>query len=335
MLLHVAFLLFAAIFTITQIAKDEPISLAMADVSYEVETELEMDIEFEEMEEEPLEEMEEFAEVPLEAMEPAELAEFSESEVEFESDFGDLSADFDMSEGISDGDGEDSDATGEPKFFNVKGGPKPRTIVYVVDNSNSMTGKNRKTKGFGRMETALIELAKSIHSLDKKQRFYIVFYSDTAYGLFHPHTENDYVLATPKNKQRVNAWLDTVECCLFTKGNEAFEVARRLKPDLIYLLGDGAFGDKAHVKLINNPIKGSRIEALGMKLDKRAAARFADIAEAHGGKYRDVGITPDGLKILQNFGPRKANNKRGPVWGVKLPVQDMRKNKMKKNPKKK
>ena len=51
-----------------------------------------------------------------------------------------------------------------------------------------------------------------------------------------------------------------VQCCLLEL---AFEKARQLKPELIYLLGDGAFTDNAGAKLIKNPIKGARIEALG------------------------------------------------------------------------
>jgi len=69
------------------------------------------------------------------------------------------------------------------------------------------------------------------------------------------------------------------------------------------------------------------MQGLGMKLSDDNAKRFAQIAKAHGGKYRDVGITADGLRILQSYGPRPKNSVRGPVWGVTLPVKKKKKKK--------
>lgn len=325
MILHTGLIVVLAIITMTQM-QDETITLAMGEVSEQVENVIEMPLEFEEMEE-PVEEFEELTEpVDEQLMESDVITEALETEVMVNSDFGDISADVDMSEVFGEGEMTlEETSKMAPKFFNA--GTQAKKIVYVVDNSNSMTGKNQNSKGYGRMETALIELAKSVNSLDRSQYFYIVFYSDTAYGLFHPNTVSDYIRATPKNKQMVNAWLDTVECCLRTNGTEAFEVARKLDPELIYLLGDGAFTDRAHEKVLKRPIKGAKIETLGMNLDGKAAERFKAISKAHKGTYRDVGITKDGAKILAKFGPRKSNNKRGPVWGIELPVEPKKKKK--------
>ena len=331
MILHTGLIVILAIITMSQI-KDDTITLAVGEVSPEVEAVIDIPLEFEELEE-PVEEFEELTETFEESMslDSDVVSEVVENDLLVNSDFGDLSADADLSEVFGDGEKSlEETANSKPQFFRPTGN-MAKKIVYVVDNSNSMTGKNKNSKGYGRMETALIELAKSINSLESSQYFYIVFYSDTAYGLFHPSTVSDYIPATPKNKRRVNAWLDTVQCCLRTNGNEAFEIARKLDPELIYVLGDGAFGDKAHQKLVARPIKGAKIETLGMNLQGNAANGFKAIAKAHGGTYRDVGITADGAKILAKFGPRKGNNKRGPVWGVKLPVQAKQgKNKKKK-----
>ena len=114
--------------------------------------------------------------------------------------------------------------------------------------------------------------------------------------------------------------MNTVECCYRTDGKEAFEIARALKPELIYILGDGAFTDGSDIALGQNPIKGARVEVLGMNLNGGTARRFKALADAHNGNYRDVGLTEDGQKILDEYGPRKGNLIRGPVWGINLPV---------------
>ena len=50
--------------------------------------------------------------------------------------------------------------------------------MFVVDNSNSMIR--------GRFETALLELIRTVDNMTPKQQFYVIFFSDTAYRVFHP-----------------------------------------------------------------------------------------------------------------------------------------------------
>jgi len=190
------------------------------------------------------------------------------------------------------------------KFFGTESSGS--RIVFVVDNSNSM--------GQGKLETALIEMYKAIEQLNEDQRFYIVFYSDTAYGLFHPSTEPRMVHATKANKARVRAWLGTIEMCLRTDAQEAIDLALKQYPDLMYLLGDGAIFDNADKRLANNP-------TLGMNVKPQDAERFKAVADAHNGTYRDVGVTDEGKALLKRDGPRPKNNERGPIWGIKLPVK--------------
>ncbi|QDU76082.1 hypothetical protein Pan97_31270 [Bremerella volcania] len=194
------------------------------------------------------------------------------------------------------------------KFFGTKA--EGQRICFVVDNSASMTS--------GRMETALVELDKAIDSLSAKQKFYIVFYSDTAYPLFYPTPAMEMVNANDKNKKLVRDWLSTVQMCWRTDGRDAITLALNLKPDLIYILGDGAFTDKADIELANTSLKGITIHTMGMQVKKQDRDKFAAIAQAHGGTYKDVGITDEGKQLMKMNGPIPRNQKRNGIWGIKL-----------------
>lgn len=194
------------------------------------------------------------------------------------------------------------------KFFGTQA--KGNRLVFVVDNSNSM--------GKGKFETALVELSKAIKTLGPKQRFYIIFYSDTAYPLFYPRVMREMIPATPANVRRVGVWLSTVQMCLQTRGEDAMRIAMMLRPDVIYLLGDGRFTDKTTEILLKNPVPGVVIHTLGMQLSKNEATEFAAIAKSHRGKYRDVGVTPEGRAMLEAMGPRPKNKSPNGYWGIAL-----------------
>lgn len=215
--------------------------------------------------------------------------------------------------GLSESLGEGLDkmsGTGEKisaSFFGSK--TTASTFVFCIDNSNSMTR--------GKFETALDQLAKTITKLGPQQRFYIIFYSDTAYPLFWPRPVKDLIPATPRNKTATLNWLGSVELCLKTKGREAMELAISLDPDVIYVLGDGAFTDDAAKFMAAQKLDGTVVHTLGMEVRDKDAAQFESIAKTHGGTYHDVGIDPRGAEMAKRA-PRKKNNKRGPVWGVGL-----------------
>ncbi|MBA2113770.1 VWA domain-containing protein [Bremerella alba] len=194
------------------------------------------------------------------------------------------------------------------RFFGTKA--KGQRICFVVDNSASMTS--------GRMETALVELDKAIDSLSAKQKFYIVFYSDTAYPLFYPTPATDMINANDKNKKLVREWLGTVQMCWRTDGRDAITLALNLKPDLVYILGDGAFTDKADIELAKTSLKGITIHTMGMQVKKQDRDKFAAIAEAHAGSYKDVGITDEGKQLMKMNGPIPRNKERNGIWGIKL-----------------
>lgn len=181
--------------------------------------------------------------------------------------------------------------------------------VFVIDNSNSMTG--------GRFETALNELLIAVNQLTPRQRFYVIFYSDTAYPMFHPKPATQLLPATPRNKAALRAWLDTVQLCLRTDGREAIEAAFALQPDVIFVLGDGGFTDKAAQFFAARPQKKIPLHSLGMEVKPKDAEAFQLLAESNGGTYKDVGVA-SGARELAKRNPRPRNSSRGPVWGIKL-----------------
>ena len=187
-------------------------------------------------------------------------------------------------------------------------------FVFVIDNSLSMTR--------GRFETALNELAKTVLALKPQQSFYIVFYSDTAYGQFYPQTYDDLIPATTRNKQLTLQWLLTVQLCLRTDFADALQMAFALSPDVIFVLGDGGFTDAKRVQAAmagrSEQARQIKIHTLGMELDGRGVKNFQDLSMPTGGTYRDVGVHPLGAEMAKR-NPRQRNRSRGPVWGIKLP----------------
>lgn len=101
--------------------------------------------------------------------------------------------------------------------------------------------------------------------LTDEQYFYVIFYSDTAYPLFYPRPESDLIRASSANTKRLQYWLVTIPMCFRANAGEAIEMAKKLDPDVICILGDGAFTDKAGQKLVRDPIKGVVIHTLGME----------------------------------------------------------------------
>ena len=182
--------------------------------------------------------------------------------------------------------------------------------VFVIDNSNSMTK--------GRFETALNELAVAINDLTPKQRFYVIFYSDTAYPMMHPRPVTQMVPATSSNKQQLYYWLQSVQLCLKTNGKEAIQAAFNMKPDVIYVLGDGAFTDGAAKHFANMPRTKTVLHTRGMEVSPQNAKEFERLAKSHGGDYKDVGVSPIGAQMAKR-NPRPRNNSRTPVWGITLP----------------
>ena len=195
-------------------------------------------------------------------------------------------------------------------FFGTK--TAATTVVFVVDNSNSMTG--------GRFETALDALMRAVEGLGPKQQFYVIFYSDSAYGMFHPQTAPGLVAASADNKEKLRAWLYTVEMCLQTRGEDAMNRALALNPDVINILGDGAFTDKTEALMTAPHSRRTVIHTFGMRVDPRGEKQLSAIATANGGTFHPVDINPAAAQAAK-ANPINKNTSRGTVWGVNLPVR--------------
>ncbi len=192
-------------------------------------------------------------------------------------------------------------------FFGSKS--SATNYVFVIDNSNSMTN--------GRFETALNELMIAVNRLTPKQKFYVIFYSDTAYPMMHPNAVSELQPATTRNKELLYYWLQSVQLCLKTNGTEAIQMAFNLKPDIIYVLGDGGFTDGAARRFASMPQRKIPLHTLGMEVKERDAAAFREMAVKNGGTYKDVGVARGALEMWRQ-NPRPRNSVRGQVWGLML-----------------
>ncbi len=184
--------------------------------------------------------------------------------------------------------------------------------IFVIDNSNSMTN--------GRFETALNELMIAVNGLNRRQRFYVIFYSDTAYAMMYPNPVTQLVVATDENKKQLYRWLTTVPLCLKTNGKEAIQAALNMKPDVIYVLGDGSFTDGASRYFAKQPRTKTILHTRGMQVSGKTAKDFEALAVSHGGTYKDVGVAPAAAALAKRY-PRPRNKKRNGVWGLTLPAK--------------
>jgi hypothetical protein len=107
---------------------------------------------------------------------------------------------------------------------------------------------------------------------------------------------------------------------LHTRGEEAFEKALALNPDIIYILGDGAFTDKTEQLLTTPHSRKTVMHALGMKVDDKGERQLRAIATANGGTFHPVDVNRDSVKAAIAAGITiKDNRTRGSVWGLMLP----------------
>jgi hypothetical protein len=155
--------------------------------------------------------------------------------------------------------------------------------------------------------------------MSQTSSFYVVFFSDTAYPLFHPSPAPGFVKATEENKALLKRWLRTLQLCLYTDGRKAMEIAFSMNPDTIYILGDGAFTDDTTKRLTAPHNRSIPIHTFGMEVDGKGEWQLKDIAKANHGKYTPVRAHPLAQQMAKER-PIPRNRARGPVWGVTLPA---------------
>jgi len=201
------------------------------------------------------------------------------------------------------------------------------SVCFICDNSNSYRD--------GSFHAILDELARAVDSLRPQQSFFVIFSSDAAYPLFHPVSADALQPATVENKQKLRAWLGTVEMCSGGQGiHDAVKLAGSLGVDVIYLLSDGELGAGVVDRLAAADVGGSIVHTFGVQqrvIDQRTGLidpdrlrqqqgrnqNLINIATAHGGTFTSVTV-PAQLAVLERLRPIPRNRSRGAVWGVRL-----------------
>ena len=218
-------------------------------------------------------------------------------------------------------------AGGKPAaaFFGRAG--QGRSVCFICDNSNSYSD--------GSFHVVLEELARAVDALKPEQSFFVIFASDAAYPLFHPAPVDALQPATVDNKQKLRAWLGTVEMCRGGQGiHDAVKLAGALGAEVVYLLSDGELGASVVDRLEGADFGGAAVHTFGMQqpvIDRRTGEvnpdrlreqqgydrNLATIAIAHGGTFTPVFVAPQAV-ALERLRPIPRNRARGAVWGLKL-----------------
>lgn len=213
-----------------------------------------------------------------------------------------------------------------PAMFFGRAG-QGKSVCFICDNSNSHRD--------GSFHVVLEELARAVDALKPDQSFFVIFASDVAYPLFHPAAVEGLQPATVDNKQKLRAWLGTVEMCRGGQGiHDAVKQAAALGAEVVYLLSDGALGGSVVDRLEGADFGGAAVHTFGMQqtvLDRRTGEvnpdklreqqgydrNLAIIATAHGGTFTPVMVAPQAV-ALERLRPIPRNRARGAVWGLKL-----------------
>jgi hypothetical protein len=214
---------------------------------------------------------------------------------------------------------------GGGSFFGRQG--QGQTVCFICDNSNSYRD--------GGFHTVLDELARAVESLRPEQSFFVIFFSDDAYPMFHPERVDGLQPASPDNKRRLRAWLATVEMCGGGQGiNEAVKLAGGLGADVVYFLSDGEHAASVVERIASADFGGAVVHTFGVQqgvLDRRTGQldpgklrrqqdcdrNLVAIATAHGGGFTPV-LVPPQAAMLERLRPIHRNRTPGPVWGSKL-----------------
>ncbi len=181
--------------------------------------------------------------------------------------------------GSARGDGTDGQAATE--FFGIGG--YGQTFVYVVDASGSMNQR-------GKFDRACYELLQSIEQLASDQRYYVIFYNDSAY----PMNADEPVFAIEKELSRTVRWVNDAVADGGTFPLPALLVALSLRPDAIYFLSDGQFDPLTvhELKMRNRPTKRVRMRQIPIHtiafVDRGTVGLMRTIARNSGGEFRFV-----------------------------------------------
>ncbi|MEO6435835.1 MAG: hypothetical protein ABIP55_08745, partial [Tepidisphaeraceae bacterium] len=118
------------------------------------------------------------------------------------------------------------------KGFMGVGSGNARTIAYVCDASGSMMGLP--------FDLLKIELKKAVDKLIANQAFNICFFQK---GGSDPFSKQSLVMANGNNKSKAYEWLQQLTVASNSNPIPSLKLVFSQKPQLIYLLTDGAFDD--------------------------------------------------------------------------------------------
>jgi hypothetical protein len=197
-------------------------------------------------------------------------------------------------------------------FFGTK--VDGRRILYVLDNSGGMQD--------GGLEALVMELLRSVESLNEKQEFYVLFYSDMVYPMFHPRGVERFVPANDRFKQRLKVWLDSVEFCVGNSVDEAIQAAAMIRPDAAYLLTDGDINTtrdgRKLAALLDTRGREFPIHTFLIGNSSKAAENLRLVAEANKGTFRTVEVTPEAKARAKQLNRPYHNKEPGRDWGLNV-----------------
>lgn len=190
--------------------------------------------------------------------------------------------------------GEGSGGTNVTSLFGLAG--EGGDFVYVFDRSQSMSSvftlfsNGQVISSITPLQSAKMELARSLASLKEANRFQIVFYNDSPTLFGESHYDRHLFKATPKNKERANEFVHGMEARGFTNHLAALEMAIDLEPDVIFLLTDGEAKDDLHPSVIRRMYKYCQKKKITVNVihfhnRPRDDSTFVRLAEKSGGQH--------------------------------------------------
>ncbi len=183
-------------------------------------------------------------------------------------------------------------------------------FAFVVDNSNSMVN--------GKLLATIDQLLRAINPMKAKQEFFVVLYSDTAYAMFYPDAATDFVPATKANKQRLRDWLKSIEINAGGDLEAAMNLVFKLKPDAVFILGDGTgYGDAERDLLVGfNPERKCVINTIALGAGKKGAENLQEIARVNRGQFQFLETHPVFVEMAKSVKFRK--NPQGTSWSRRV-----------------
>ncbi len=157
------------------------------------------------------------------------------------------------------------------QFLGAEG--KGHRLVFVIDKSGSMSG--------ARFNAARDALTQTLRALPPETLFMIYVFDHGAEVM----PANDILPATPENIASAVKWVGSRGTSGGTDPAQALRWAFGLKPDTIWLLSDGEFGDQTAMLRQLNPNRAVRINTIAFQ-DPSGAVQLKQIADEHGGVYR-------------------------------------------------